>query len=166
MSVKTRGAERARWRAQSDKKRAILSAFFEQTHPGAHARGSQTKLSKIGAVAFNARQRPDRFSCPLPEPSLHSARQGFENWRLFLGSFLKAPLPVTVALCRPVTPARAAGKLQVSADDRSIKRRGGAPSTTPLSSVGGITQDRLTFLLFFHTAECRQLVYLEFSAGR
>jgi hypothetical protein len=47
-------------------------------------RGSQTKLSNIDAVAFNARQRPDRFSCPLQEPSLHFGRQGFENWRLFL----------------------------------------------------------------------------------
>jgi hypothetical protein len=77
--------ERARWRApQSDKKRAVLIAFFERTPPGVHARGSQTKLSHIGAVAFNARQRPDRFSCPLPAPSLHSARQGFERWSWFL----------------------------------------------------------------------------------
>jgi hypothetical protein len=76
--------ERARWRAQSDKKRKVLSASIQRTPPGVHARGSQTKLSHIGAVVFNTRQRPDRFSCPLPAPSLHSARQGFESWRLFL----------------------------------------------------------------------------------
>jgi hypothetical protein len=41
--------------AQSDTKRAILNAFLTQTPPpGAHAQGSQTKLSKIGSVAFNA----------------------------------------------------------------------------------------------------------------
>jgi hypothetical protein len=50
---------------------SILSAFFEQTPPGVHARDSQTKLSHISAVEFNAWQRPDRFSCPLLEPSLH-----------------------------------------------------------------------------------------------
>ena len=59
----------------------------------AAARGSQTKLSNIDAVAFNTSQRPDRFSCPLQEPSQHFGRQGFENWRLFfgLGLFLKRP---------------------------------------------------------------------------
>ncbi len=82
-AVKTVGAG-ALTRA-SDKKREVLIAFFERTPPGTHVRGSHTKLSKIDAVAFNARQRPDLLSCPLQEPSLHFDCQGFENWRLFFG---------------------------------------------------------------------------------
>ncbi len=76
---------------------------------GTHARGSQTKLSNIDAVASNASQRPDRFSCPLQEPSLHFGRQRFENWRLFfgLGLFLSGSFPLkdpgTLSSCNKYT---------------------------------------------------------------
>jgi hypothetical protein len=77
---------------ESDKRREVLIAFFERTPPSTQMRGIQTNLSNIDAAAFNARQRPDLFSCPLQEPSLYFGLQGFENWRLFLAwvFFLKA----------------------------------------------------------------------------
>ena len=36
-------------------------------------------LARAHTLAFNARQRPDRFSCPLLESLLHSYCQGFEK---------------------------------------------------------------------------------------
>jgi len=101
--VKTRGAGAELTRAQSDKKREVLIDFFERTPPGTHVRGSQTKLSNIDTVAFNARQRPDRFSCPLQEPSLHFGRQGFENWRLFLAWVFPLKDPGTLSSCNKYT---------------------------------------------------------------
>jgi hypothetical protein len=43
------------------------------------AQDSQTKMSHIGAVEFNTRQRPDLFHARHRTPPVHSARQGFEN---------------------------------------------------------------------------------------
>ena len=67
---------------ESDKRREVLIAFFERTPPSTQMRGIQTNLSNIDAAAFNARQRPDLFSCPLQEPSLYFG----------LGLFLSRPL--------------------------------------------------------------------------
>jgi hypothetical protein len=44
-----------------------------------HARVSQIKLLHVGAVAWNAWQRPDCFHARRRAPLLHSRRQRFEN---------------------------------------------------------------------------------------
>jgi hypothetical protein len=42
-------------------------------------RGSHIKLSQFSAIAWNVRQRPDRFHACRRAPPLHSMRQEFEN---------------------------------------------------------------------------------------
>jgi hypothetical protein len=68
-----------------------------------HVRVSQTKLSNIDTVAFNDQQRPDRFSYPLQEPSLHFGSQGFENWCLFLAWVFSLKGPGTLSSCNKYT---------------------------------------------------------------
>ena len=118
--------------AQSDKKREVLIPFFERTPPGTHVRGSQTKLSNIDAVAFNAIQRPDRFSCPLQEPSLHFGRQGFENWVCFLALGLFRPEKKNLEFVQKVHSKECLYKLRCYKNSKKCRI---APEGRPLPIV-------------------------------
>ena len=95
--------------------------------PGTHARGSQTQLSHIGAVAFNTLQCPDRISCQLPTPSLHSTDRDLKTGVCFWPPSTPSSTQTQTTACRVVQTGRSTLPKKLGPQSQRRRRRHRAP---------------------------------------
>ena len=95
--------------------------------PGTHARGSQTQLSHIGAVAFNTLQCPDRISYQLPTPSLHSTDRDLKTGVCFWPPSTPSSTQTQTTACRVVQTGRSTLPKKLGPQSQRRRRRHRAP---------------------------------------